>query len=275
MSDDDKTVFVSRTPSPPENQRPASGFVETAADTGSLSYFGRHSYENRLLYEAQKTIAVIQSIRMMAHFNDVKGFHRKLIEEIRQLDETYRSSGQSEEVALITRYMLCAALDEAAVNTPWGDEAGWSGHSLLQVFHKESFGGEKFFAIVEKLLRKPAEYIDLIELAYILISLGFEGKYKAARNGGAELDQIKTNLFKTIEHYRNIDSADLSDLPARSEERNRQIMHLVPAWIIVAFFLTTLLLLYAWFQYSLNKQAEETSSYIDLITNEVKSAPGK
>ena len=55
------------------------------------------------------------------------------------------------------------------------------------MFHKEAQGGEKFFEILERLRAEPDRYIDLIELLYVCLALGYEGKYRARPSGQRRL----------------------------------------------------------------------------------------
>ncbi|NVL25105.1 hypothetical protein F2S68_22585 [Pseudomonas syringae pv. actinidiae] len=56
---------------------------------------------------------------------------------------------------LAARYVLCTVVDEAVLNTSWGSKSDWSKISLLSRFHKETFGGEKFFQLLERLSTNP------------------------------------------------------------------------------------------------------------------------
>jgi type IV/VI secretion system ImpK/VasF family protein len=84
-------------------------------------------------------------------------------------------------------------LDETILTTTWGQQSKWHQHKLLHFFHNEDWGGERFFIILKRLCADPALHIDLLELAYICLSLGFTGQYQFVENN-------HTQLEKTIEH---------------------------------------------------------------------------
>ena len=71
------------------------------------------------------------------------------------------------EVVLAARYALCAGLDEAVLSTPWGDQSEWAQHPLLVALHREAWGGEKFFEMLDRISQDPTRYIDLMELQYL------------------------------------------------------------------------------------------------------------
>ncbi|WP_206197454.1 type IVB secretion system protein IcmH/DotU, partial [Pseudomonas viridiflava] len=79
---------------------------------------------------------------------------------------------------LAARYVLCTVLDEAVLTTAWGSSSNWSTMSLLSHFHQETFGGEKFFQLLERLGSNPARHLHLLELMYLCLALGLKGKYR-------------------------------------------------------------------------------------------------
>jgi len=93
-------------------------------------------------------------------------------------------------------------LDETAALTTWGGNGVWSSHSLLVTFHNETWGGEKFFQLLARLTRNPTLHIDLIELFYYCLALGFEGRYRVLERGNAQLAEIKQRLRKLIRSGR-------------------------------------------------------------------------
>ena len=43
-------------------------------------------------------------------------------------------------------------LDEAVLSTPWGGQSEWAQHPLLVALHREAWGGEKFFEMLDRIL---------------------------------------------------------------------------------------------------------------------------
>ena len=88
------------------------------------------------------------------------------------------SPGVPNEIVLAARYALCAALDEAVLSTPWGAQSEWAQQPLLVALHREAWGGEKFFEMLDRISQDPARHIDLMELQYLCLAFGFAGKYQ-------------------------------------------------------------------------------------------------
>ena len=60
-------------------------------------------------------------------------------------------AGIPNEIVLAARYALCAGLDEAVLSTPWGAQSEWAQHPLLVALHREAWGGEKFFEMLDRI----------------------------------------------------------------------------------------------------------------------------
>src|SRR5690606_8186874 len=119
-----------------------------------------------------------------------------------EFEHSLRALGLRQEQLLSAQYLMCSVLDEAVLNTPWGSESPWAQRTLLSVLHGETSGGEKSFLIFEKIRHSPNENIDLIELFYICISLGFEGRYKFSNGGKESLNIIRDEIFSIIRQQR-------------------------------------------------------------------------
>src|SRR5580704_15589564 len=102
---------------------------------------------------------------------------QQTVQEIRAFGDRMREAAVAREDALVARYVLCTFVDTAVLNTPWGAQGDWASQSLLVMFHKEVSGGAKFFEILERVRVDPARYVGLIELLYVCLALGYEGKF--------------------------------------------------------------------------------------------------
>jgi type VI secretion system protein ImpK len=79
-------------------------------------------------------------------------------------------------------------LDQCGASTPWGGSGAWASHSLLVQFHNEAWGGEKVFQLMAKLADEPGATATCWNCCYVVLALGFEGRYRVLDNGRAQLD---------------------------------------------------------------------------------------
>src|SRR3954469_7333354 len=121
---------------------------------------------------------------------EITGLRQHALDELRRFEDQARTAGISNQVVISARYALCAALDEAVLSTPWGSDSEWAQHPLLVTVHREAWGGEKFFEVVDRVSQDPARFIDLMELLYICLAFGFEGKFHPQDRGQDRLQDI-------------------------------------------------------------------------------------
>ena len=132
---------------------------------------------NPLAQAASPLLLLAAQVRDSVTHVDVGALRRHALEEMRRFEDQARGAGVAHETVLAARYTLCAGIDEAVLATPWGNQSEWAQHPLLVALHREAWGGEKFFDMLERMSKDPARYIDLLELQYLLLAFGFEGKY--------------------------------------------------------------------------------------------------
>ena len=119
-------------------------------------------------------------------------------------------AGVRNEIVLAARYALCAGLDEAVLSTPWGAQSEWAQHPLLVALHREAWGGEKFFEMLDRISADPARHIDLMELQYLVLALGFTGKYQMLDRGHEQLADLQHDLYRKIREQRGQPPPELS-----------------------------------------------------------------
>ena len=64
------------------------------------------------------------------------------------------------------------------------------------------WGGEKVFILLERLIREPKRYRDLLEFLWLCFSLGFRGRYKVAAQDQGEFEQIYRRLYHVLHKLR-------------------------------------------------------------------------
>jgi type VI secretion system protein ImpK len=114
----------------PAQQAPA--YAPPVMDT-QAAYFRITQGLNPLVNAASTLIAVFEKTRHTMSHADVGGLHQRLVNEIKNFEQRAREQGIKPEIVLSARYVLCTALDEAVLNTPWGSESAWTQRTLLSV----------------------------------------------------------------------------------------------------------------------------------------------
>jgi len=243
----------------PQQQAPQPGAAN--------SYFSTSSGLNPLVNAASILIAVFEKTRSAVSHPDVGGLHQRLVNEIKSFENEAKQTGIKPEVVLSARYAACAALDEAVLNTPWGSESAWPQRTLLSVFHNETSGGEKFFLILERMKEQPAENLYILELMYIFLSLGFEGKYRVIHRGRDMIEQMRDDLFTIIRRQRGEYERSLSPSWQGLGKTRNSLAQYIPMWVVASIVGAVLFLSYSGFRVWLYDSSSPVVEQLDEISD--------
>ena len=222
---------------------------------------------NPLIAAASKLLGAIIKLRTTMNHGNVPDLHKRLTREIQNFEREAKQLSLPAETVLTARYLLCTVVDEIVLSTPWGTSSGWSQHSLLSLFHKETFGGEKFFLILQRTLETPSSHIELLELFYLCLSLGFQGKYRLISRGHEELERIRENLYRTIESHRPPMDRDLSPHWQGCVEKKTRLIQYVPLWVIASVVLGVLAATYSGYRWWLFQTATPVTAEVQSLIN--------
>ncbi|MBB5466894.1 type VI secretion system protein ImpK [Paraburkholderia sp. Clong3] len=170
------------------------------------------------------------------------------------------------------RYALCTALDEAANRTRWGSGGIWAAGGLLLKFEGEVDGGEKFFLLIGRMATDPQEYLDVLEVLYRILSLGFEGRYSVAADGPRHLEQIRQRMLTLISGTRDTMRLELSPHWRGEEPGRMRLLKSVPVWATAGVAALCVFSLFAWYKYRLLAQSNALEAKILAIGEPIKVA---
>jgi type VI secretion system protein ImpK len=197
---------------------------------------------NPLVRAASPLILLAGQLRTALSPVDLNELRRQALDEIRVFEEQARAANIQKDTLIAARYVLCAALDEAVLSTPWGSQSEWAQHPLLVALHRETWGGEKFFDMLERIGIDPARHIDLMELQYLLLAFGFGGKYAVLDRGQDRLIQIQQELYRKIRDHRGQPPEELALRWRGVEDRRNPIIRYVPWWVVAAAALVLIMI---------------------------------
>ena len=243
------------------NPKPAQSFDTQAA------YFRTGKGLNPLVSAASTLTAVFEKTHKSMSHPNVGGLHQRLVNEIKAFEIKAKEQGIKPEVVLSARYILCTVLDEAVLNTPWGAESAWTQRTLLSMFHNETSGGEKFFLILDRMRDMPVENLYILEMIYIFLSLGYEGKYRVIHRGKESLEQIRDELFRIIRIHRGEYERSLSPSWQGLGRMKNSLAEYIPMWVVASVVTGVLLLSYSGFRYWLYQSSAPVAQQLTDIAN--------
>ncbi|HET7561235.1 MAG TPA: type IVB secretion system protein IcmH/DotU [Rhodanobacteraceae bacterium] len=235
---DDRTMVRPRGAPPAPSAPPASAGRPAApppsaaapADVNALMAGGN----NPLVRAATPLLLLGVELRHSANPPDIARLREQTVAQIRRFEARAQAANIPAQTVTAARYVLCTMLDEAVLNAPWGEQSGWSQKTLLVTFHGETYGGAKFFQILDRLIGDVPRHIDLIELMYFCLMLGFAGRYQIEAGGRAKLADIQEDLYRRVRAQRAAPAAQLSPHWRGIEDRRNPVIRYVPFWVIAA-----------------------------------------
>lgn len=189
--------------------------------------------EDVLAAAASPLLIVVANLRNVVQQADIVALRKELAEQVRGFEARAQRFGARIGDISASRYALCAFVDKSVMTTPWGSESAWSTNSLLLEMHAETWGGEKFFAIVDRASAQPVKYLALLKLLDACLSLGFEGKYRVLDDGREQLARLRADVGRLLEKHQRPAPAALSSL-AKGASPARRLRHYLPLWVVFA-----------------------------------------
>lgn len=215
---------------------------------------------NPLVAAASALLSEVVRLKHSFEGEEPHALNQRLTGELKLFEHRALHDGVESSQVMAARYVLCTVLDEAVVTTSWGDESEWAQMSLLSSFHNETFGGEKFFQLLERLSRNPVKHLPMLELMYLCLSLGFEGKYRVLPRGMLELEAVRDSLYRQIRQLRGDVPRELSPHWQGLRDSRRRLVRIVPWWLVALFTLACLAVLYGGFAWVLGEQRDSVLS---------------
>jgi type VI secretion system protein ImpK len=223
---------------------------------------GKAEILNPLVSAASELLGLFSYLRQLAQAPNVSSLRQSLVNATQRFETMARNGGVPQEQIIGGRYMLCTALDEGVANTPWGAQAGWNQQSLLVQFHNETWGGEKVFQLLAKLAQDVPKNIDLLELLYCILGLGFEGRYRVVDNGRSQLESVRQRLADLIMKHRGAVDADLSANWRSQEIAYSNTRAKVPFWILASAVAAVLGVIFIGLRLYLNYRSDTTYAQV-------------
>ncbi len=177
---------------------------------------------------------LLSRLSASVHVADPNELRERAIRALRQFEADARDAGVSADEIRAAHYGLCAAIDDVALNTPWGAGSVWSARSLVSTFHQEVRAGDRFFDMLTGMQKDPGRYRQALEVSYLCLALGLQGRYRLSPRGAAELDRIREGLYQLLLQLRGSVERELAPRWRGVEAPHRPGRGGVPTWAAAA-----------------------------------------
>lgn len=159
-----------------------------------------------------------------------EGFRESVLAGFDELERTGLERQIGTPVLREARYALASLVDEAVLSSSWGGRTAWMSNPLQLEMFGDHLAGERFFEKLSFLRQGGEANVELLELYYVCLQLGFEGVYKL--RGLEQLTALQVDLRSQIDDYRGVTDPRLSPHAAPREGFVTRVRREIPSWVI-------------------------------------------
>jgi type VI secretion system protein ImpK len=129
------------------------------------------------------------------------------------------------------KYAIVALMDETVLSVPGACRDYWISRPMQLDYFGDNIAGQEVYEKLQKLLLQPENKKDVLEVYYLCLALGFEGKYKISNP--EERAAIMDDLGRKLRRTRVRVSAELSPHGRRAETSlsKKSTTFLFPLWL--------------------------------------------
>lgn len=178
----------------------AGSFVDTMiSQTMSLDVSKTMSVPRDLTGLCTDLFLIVIRMREAEDLGDPASLRKLIMFYLNLFEKNCKGSGVADDSAAEAKYALVALMDETVLSIPGTCRDYWIGRPLQLDVFGDNIAGEEFFNKLQKLLVQPEKKKDVLEVYYLCLSLGFEGKYKifSPEERVATVDDLGRKLRRT------------------------------------------------------------------------------
>lgn len=257
----------------PRTSKQPTGFTDNSKIAGKSSLNFEVTGDNPLLTCSFSLLSLVPELRGQTFHEAANVLQERMITALKKFEKSALQKGASRTQVNIAKYFLCSLLDETVLNTPWGSQSGWGHNSLSSLFYKKLVGGEEFFEILERLKEQPEQNQNLLEMAYLCLSLGFEGKYRYRNNGLLALERQREELFLLMRQFKGDVQPELSTQWQGASATQNPLIRFIPLWVLVTVTGVLLLFIYMIFAYTVRGKSDRLYDQLFTMTKRIEKAP--
>lgn len=183
----------------------------------------------------------------------IEEFHTRVEKFLAQFEANALNLRKPASAIEDAKYAFCAAMDEIILASNFSIRPHWERSPLQLRLFGEHLAGEAFFDKLEKRRNDPVSNVEVLEVFYTALLLGFQGKYVI--EGAEKLDYLISRVGQEIIHARGGRNgfAPNWSLPHRFQSYVRNEL---PLWLFFALLGLIGCLFFFSFRWWLNSESE-------------------
>ncbi len=183
----------------------------------------------RLADICSDSFMLVLQLRGTQDFGDPGIMRERIVNMLDNIEHQARRNNFNLEDVQKAKFALVSFIDETIIASEWSQKQTWLANPLQLQLYNRFDAGEEFFVKLEELRRRFQSNIQILEVFYLCLVLGFKGKYGILEP--EKLRIIIDDLYQDIHHSYDKSYKLLSPNGKRKEEITEVIKKEIPVWI--------------------------------------------
>jgi type VI secretion system protein ImpK len=172
---------------------------------------------------------LVLGFRKRADSFDFDTLYKGVMTLFKEFDQKAKALKLDPDDITDSKYALAAFVDEAILRSQWAGREQWADNPLQLQLFETYLAGEGFFEKLETLRARGEPAADVLEIYYLCLVLGFEGKYGI--EGTERLSALAKLIHDELGRYRPMNLQEVSPhwkvVDGPSHETSK-----LPRWLI-------------------------------------------
>jgi type VI secretion system protein ImpK len=188
-------------------------------------------YPSKNMIDAcEPVFLLLNQIRTSTDLGDTNALRNHVISLLDEMEKQAKKLGFTSEEIEVAKYALIVSTDEKVLHSSWAEKDEWSNEPLQLQFFGNNTGGVEFFNRLETIRKSEYETTDLLEVYYLCLVLGFEGKFRIL--GSEKLGDIIFNIREDLKiksgQVKELSPSWKQPVAAAKEKKQR-----LPGWVVI------------------------------------------
>ena len=207
---------------------------------------------------------LIFNLRTACGLNDAAQLRHRTKALLEAAERAAHAAGYRDEDVHKASFALVAFIDETVYASDWDEKAAWQNKPLqLELFDRYD-AGEEFFSHLEALRAHPQQHAPVLEVYYLCLTLGFEGRYQL--QGQHQLQLLIENINKQLRQAAtHRPRGVVAPHGHPGDQAAAEMRSKVPVWAVAAGGLVLVLLLYLGMSFYVSSRAGEAVRTVEHV----------
>ncbi len=171
---------------------------------------------------------LVLQLRATQDFGEAQVLRERILNLLESMEhQAKRHNFDTADIQKI-KYALVAFIDETIIASDWSQKQNWLANPLQLQLYNRFDAGEEFFQRVEELRGRIQFNVQVLEVYYLCLVLGFKGKYGIVEQ--EKLRIITDELYQDIQLSMDKSTKHHSPNGKRKDEIGEVIKKEIPIW---------------------------------------------